>query len=437
MSRRISLILVCLLFSVKLFASHLAGGEIFYEYSGSGNNYRIFCKIYSPCGAMSIGSYTYISTKSVSCNIDTSYTASLIKTDTVKEMFCTPGTGCGTDFRYNVVYTYFCTANLVPCNDWIISSSSCCLNGQVLNISYTTTNWYAEAFLNNSVAINNSAIIKNYPPFYVGLNAFYTNTIQSVDADNDSVVTQYIQPYNDASTVVSYQAGFSILNPIASTYPMHIDTANHDMQLLSISSGNYYVGMRTTEYRNGVIVGYSNRQWMLTSDAVAMGKNPLPAPGTNFSYLTHLGQTQTITLNFNDSTSSDSVFVSFEPSNSWTYTTSTSPDTGTGSGSITWTTPSTLNPADTPYFYIYVLAKTNACPVNGYAWYTILVHTALVNPNDSVWAGDANSDYTANMYDPLAIAVAYGQTGPVRSGATTSWTPEYCANWASYFLPVM
>jgi hypothetical protein len=54
------------------------------------------------------------------------------------------------------------------------------------------------------------------------------------------------------------------------------------------------------------------------------------------------------------------------------------------------------------------------------------------NP-DSVWAGDANGDFTVDMYDPLAIAVAYGQTGTVRPAATTTWQAEYCPDWSTQF----
>ena len=52
---------------------------------------------------------------------------------------------------------------------------------------------------------------------------------------------------------------------------------------------------------------------------------------------------------------------------------------------------------------------------------------------DSVWAGDANADFTADMYDPLAISVAYGTSGTVRPGATTTWQAEYCPDWGNEF----
>lgn len=48
---------------------------------------------------------------------------------------------------------------------------------------------------------------------------------------------------------------------------------------------------------------------------------------------------------------------------------------------------------------------------------------------DSVWPGDANRDGTADNNDLLSIGIGYGSIGPVRSGATISWTGQLADDW--------
>lgn len=50
-----------------------------------------------------------------------------------------------------------------------------------------------------------------------------------------------------------------------------------------------------------------------------------------------------------------------------------------------------------------------------------------------VWPGDANDDGVANSSDLLRIALAYGESGPVRPFASSSWTGQYAASWSKNF----
>ncbi|MBL4657071.1 MAG: T9SS type A sorting domain-containing protein, partial [Flavobacteriales bacterium] len=52
---------------------------------------------------------------------------------------------------------------------------------------------------------------------------------------------------------------------------------------------------------------------------------------------------------------------------------------------------------------------------------------------DSVWPGDANSDGVANNVDLLSIGIAYGDTGPARSGASLNWIAQYASDWVGTF----
>lgn len=50
-----------------------------------------------------------------------------------------------------------------------------------------------------------------------------------------------------------------------------------------------------------------------------------------------------------------------------------------------------------------------------------------------VWPGDANYDLTVNNYDVLNIGVAYGNTGPVRTGASLAYVAQPATDWSGYF----
>lgn len=50
-----------------------------------------------------------------------------------------------------------------------------------------------------------------------------------------------------------------------------------------------------------------------------------------------------------------------------------------------------------------------------------------------VWPGDANYDLTVNNIDVLNIGVAYNETGPVRTGASLTYTAQPATDWSSFF----
>ncbi len=52
---------------------------------------------------------------------------------------------------------------------------------------------------------------------------------------------------------------------------------------------------------------------------------------------------------------------------------------------------------------------------------------------DSVWPGDANANKTANIYDALNIGIAYGKTGPARTGASLNWQAQAATDWGKTF----
>lgn len=57
--------------------------------------------------------------------------------------------------------------------------------------------------------------------------------------------------------------------------------------------------------------------------------------------------------------------------------------------------------------------------------------TTTPTPIDSVYPGDANYDGTADNFDLLPIGYLWGETGPVRAGASLAWVGQYTDPWTA------
>jgi hypothetical protein len=329
--------------------------------------------------------------------------------------------------------TYTDTITLIPCSDWKISINIGSRTA-VLNLAGSITqNLYVEARLNNAIAPNSSPYIPNPPMHFIKVGSLNTIPVQALDPEGDSLVYEWYQPTNGSSSPIAYNGGYSFTNPIGGTAVFN--QANQTMQLQAAIMGKFTLAFMVKEYRGGTLVGYTAKDFIVASYNFATTPTiPLISASTIMQYNTCPGIANSITVSFVDSTLTDSVYAKIipTPTPGFSFTSTPAPGLGSGSTTISWTTPSTFNPSTLPYFYINILARDNACPGNAFAYYAILVKTAQCN-TDTVWAGDANADYTVNMYDPLAIAVAYNKTGALRPGATTAWQAQYCTNWTDTF----
>jgi len=437
--KKVTLALLCLLFSCKLFASHLTSAEVRYEYTGTGNVYRIYLTIASNCSGVNPATSEVVSINStcfpsiikqlplVTNNIVTNYCPQFPNA-------CSNPSGMYPAFR---IVTYSDTVTLDTCANWEIVFNPCCRQSIVNNlVSPGNNNLYVAAFLNNSTAINSSPVVATpLSHFVAGNGSLNTIPMQAVDAQGDSVVYEWDIPRTSGNAPMTYTTGFSLTNPVPGS--VSIDQLTQNMQIALTNIGAYQLALKIKDYRNGVLVGTTTRDFMvigLGGSGSAL-TNPLLAPGSVTTYNTCPGSSNSITINFADSTATDSVFVTVTPPviPGFTFNSVVNSAPGSATVTITWTTPGTFDPATLPSFLIGLEARDNGCPAFGLSHYSILVTTSQC-VTDSVWAGDANGDFTVNVYDPLAIAVAYGESGPVRPGATLNWQAEACTDWTSSFL---
>ncbi|HKR03113.1 MAG TPA: T9SS type A sorting domain-containing protein [Bacteroidia bacterium] len=82
------------------------------------------------------------------------------------------------------------------------------------------------------------------------------------------------------------------------------------------------------------------------------------------------------------------------------------------------------------YYDVSVTVKQQGAP---WILHTYILPYGFHVGSGDVWPGDANYDLTANNNDVLNIGLAYGETGPVRAGASLSWVAQPGTAWSGFF----
>lgn len=438
--KRFFLIVIALFSLQQSYASHFSGGEIRYEFNGT--DYDIYLTVYNLCnGGANLPTYAQVVAQSVSQSQSLNITMTLVSMDTI-EINCpnttnrcyNPSTGSTPGY----IQAHFKGNVSLPAqaNDWYISYNNCCRVGSIINGS-ANGGFYIDTWLDNTAAINSNPKMTTAPTYYLSQNDTLALPLQTIDPEGDSIAYRITAPLSEYNVSIPYGgAPFSLTHPLGNNDWVHIDASTHTLYLKSATQGVFDIAFYVDEYRNGVKIGSYIRDIAI---AVLPSSNTISPPiqsSVNPQYIyTCPGQTvNTVVLNYNDPSIVDSVFldVEFPQLSGWNFSAVTTNGIPSASTTISWTTPSTLNPATLPFFYIKVKARDNACP-GSTAEYSLLVRTRQCLA-DSVWPGDANGDFTVNIYDPLAIAIASGQTGPTRPGANFAWTAQPCTNWSSVFV---
>lgn len=420
------------------YASHFSGGELRYEFNGT--NYDVYLSVYKICeGGAPLPNSATVQYSSVSQSSSGNITMSFMGFDTTN-INCAPAVSRCVNPQALIpgyITAHFKGTVTLPAvaNDWVLSYTNAARIGSIANLTTGSAQMYLYTNIDNSAAINSNPLLASSPSYYMlsGINSVIP--LHAIDPEGDNVVYDLVAPMTATGSSAAYNTGFSATAPFGTGGTATINNTTKTLTLNSPSTGSYAVALRMREYRNTVLVGEHFREFTVlvlpgTGSAPTI---PTPTSTTNFTYLTCPGQNNSITLNFTDPTTTDSVYLTVMPPTmaGWTFSSTVTPGIPTASTTITWTTPSGMNPATLPHFYIKVRARDNGCP-RAVADYAVVVRTRQCNV-DSVWPGDANGDFTVNIYDPLAIAIANGQTGPTRPGATTTWSAQACSNWTGVF----
>jgi gliding motility-associated-like protein len=294
-------VLILLFTSVlKLNATHIVGGEIMYKLLNNTSttvNYEVTMYLYIDCingnsGAIDIDKdgffnvYTYNKTT----NIYTLYTnfGQYFPLNTSRT-----GPVRVSDVNYNCIktkpnacvdkYTFKRTVSLpINTDGYFISFERCCRNNTITNIvnpqSTGATYWTKiPGFL--SIGNNSSPVFKSLPPNFLCTNAPLNFDHSAIDPDGDSLVYELYQPFDGASQSqplpdqfsstnpanlqqIIWQSGYNtFINQIDGNPSLTINSRTGKLNLTPSAVGQFVIGIKVIEYRNGVFIGETKRDF--------------------------------------------------------------------------------------------------------------------------------------------------------------------------------
>ena len=256
-------------------ASHAAGGEIIYEWLGN-NDYRFFFKFYRDCTGIPEPATVNLCVFN-SCNNTTASLPMQKWSGNVPPYGLPNGSpvsaGCSQytnkcqnrnspipgyrEWWYSTIYSLPSTCNSWKFAVWIgARNASNNINGG---------NFYVETLFNNTISNQNSSPYFSVKPIpYVCINQPYTFNNGAVDPDQDSLVSQIINPLVGSScTTPATNMGLRALtppitfpgNPLQTNNQFNLNALTGQMTFTATQLGPSTLTIRTREYRNGVEIG--------------------------------------------------------------------------------------------------------------------------------------------------------------------------------------
>jgi gliding motility-associated-like protein len=253
-------------------ASHIIGGEVYYDYLGN-NQYKITIEIYRDCnsnmGYDSPLKYTVFNGNGTVLSEYTIPQFIITTTPVVYSNPCNPGAGETCIERA----LYRDTVSLPQNSDgYTIAYQRCCWAGNIDNLFDPTNNGITlSAFIPGSltsVVPNNAARFDNNPPKILCNNQVTDFDHSGTDPDGDllkySLVspelggnTSNVEPNPETAppfTPVTWMPTFSDSVPLGTASLTTIDENTGVLTFSPYMIGNYLVGVQVDEIRNGIVI---------------------------------------------------------------------------------------------------------------------------------------------------------------------------------------
>lgn len=284
---RLTLCLAIALLTLSLTsqATHLVGGEVFYEHLGN-DEYLVTLKVYRDCGATNTNQTGFDNTAAVGVfsngflveNLELDLfdaTVNFIPLVLENPCFVLPPDVCVEE----AIYQGEITLPFGPSYDLVYER--CCRNPSITNLiapedtgaTFIATIPGSDLVEENSN--NNSAYFLNFPPVALCANAAFIFDHSALDADGDSLVYEFCTPYTGASpddpapnppngppyNPVVWEMGFDNNYPISSSPTFNIDSNTGLITGTPSQVGQYVIGICVKEFRNGVLINTINRDF--------------------------------------------------------------------------------------------------------------------------------------------------------------------------------
>lgn len=268
-------------------ATHLVGGEIYYEYLGN-DEYLISVVVYRDCGPTNVNGTGFDPNAAIGIfdpitnNLIFNFSIPLeggavdeLPVELENPCFVPPPNLCVDKATYTTIRT------LPPSpNGYLIVYQRCCRNPSINNLDLPddtgiTLSTSVPGTTILEVGSNSSAHFTNTPPVALCLNAEFFFDHGAEDADGDSLVFSFCTPYHGASTTnpapsppfnppyvdVNWGNAFSETYQITSNPAFEINPETGYITGTATQMGQYVIGVCVAEYRDSVLLNTSYRDF--------------------------------------------------------------------------------------------------------------------------------------------------------------------------------
>ncbi|MFN0032917.1 MAG: PKD domain-containing protein [Flavobacteriales bacterium] len=260
--------------------THIVGGDIHYICNG-GNSYTIVMKIYRDCyngisgfdDPASIGAFDQDGDLVMNIEIPLSQgVITILPTELDNMCFNPPTDVCVEECRYEETVTLN-----IPAGGLTLAYQRCCRNTSIVNcasnddIGMTITAFIPDPSL--AVCNSNPAFI-SFPPVFICMNVPFEMDHSAVDLDGDDLVYSFCNPLLENMVgnyinppgappypLLNFYPEFSAAYPIASDPAFTLDPVTGLLSGTPNELGQYVVGICVEEYRNGVLLSSTNRDF--------------------------------------------------------------------------------------------------------------------------------------------------------------------------------
>lgn len=277
----VAVFMAAFLFSENAQATHIVGGELFYDCLG-GNNYRITLKIYRDCGPLSEAPFddpanisVFGANNQLILNLSLDFPgATNVPFVATNPCFQAPPNVCVEE----AVYVLTTTLPVSPTGIMTLAYQRCCRNNSILNIisPQNTGSTYTETIpASNNIVCNSSPRYTNFPPIALCVGDSLVFDHSATDPDGDSLVYELCSTFQGADpgnpmpvptsnppfAPILFQAPYTAGAPMASNPAITINPQTGILRVNPTQQGQYVVGVCAREYRNGVLIGTHRRDF--------------------------------------------------------------------------------------------------------------------------------------------------------------------------------
>ena len=267
------------LFTTRVFATHIIGGEITYKYLGN-NSYKITLKVYRDCntGQAPFDDPAVLGVFNSSGSLLSTMNLGNPAVTHVQPNLNNPCITIPPDICVEqAIYTG--TQNFPPiAGGYQIVYQRCCRNGSIINIldpGNVGSTYIAKIPDVGVYGYNSSPYFNNYPPIAVceGMPLVFDHS--ATDPDGDQLVYSFCTPYEGATAGnpmpqppngppygnIVWVPPYNVNNQISSSPAMAIDANTGLLTANPTAIGQFVVGVMVKEFRNGVQIGEDRRDF--------------------------------------------------------------------------------------------------------------------------------------------------------------------------------